>query len=472
MRLQPYIGLHPYYYRLLNPEEKFPAYSAQTADAMDIDPHPPAEKHDKLAFPSFADVTNYFFNDVQHHTTTWGPGDKLVAGMMPLEVFATALGFVRRVAFMEALDGEEVLVDEDWERKLDIAVERDDKVRSKLRAYFQRLAADHPRLLARFMSVAWEGMVYEGIGVEGVRDVWAELVGVVPGTVLVAFVDRVGELRKCVQTGMKLEGRLTTARAMGFVGSHEAVSQVVLQALVDEMEASAAGWEKASGQELNRVHGGILAVGYLLARLKLRGRLEVLEKATIDKGVGVIITALLGSRDQMVLDAAITAFSEICVFGVVSGEYFDNSEKILDRLVALGKNGKEKAILAMGYFAIVFPEDEGDKGKVVQKILEKLVSMHGNRQIEVNFATGEALAAVAGGWQSKGVKGKIDLEGFEGMTEKMERDEGRLKRVVGKVLGFVKETMPALRKVCVQEFLPVLRVCGEGGLWIVDANFS
>lgn len=409
-------------------------------------------------------MTDYFFNGAQHHATTWGPGDKLVSGMMPLEVFATALAFVRRVAFMEALDGEEVLVDEDWERKLDIAVERDDKIRTKLRAYFKLLAEDHPRLLERFMSVAWEGMVYEGVGIEGVRDVWVELVGVIPGAVLEAFVERVGELRKCVQIGMKLEGRATTARAMGLVGSHESVSPEVLQALLKEMEISAGGWEKAGGQELNRVHGGILAVGYLLARLKLRGRLEVIEKEVVEKSVGVIVNALLNARDQMIIDAAITAFSEICVFGVVGGEYFDNSEKIISRLVALGKKGKEKAILAMGYFALVFPEDEGDKGSVVQEILGKLVSMHENRQIELNFATGEALAAVAGGWQSKGVRGKIDLEGFEDLTEKAVRDEGRLERVVGKVLGSVKETKPSLRKVC------IFHAYGKGVLWVTSAN--
>lgn len=368
---------------------------------------------------------------------------------MPPEVFSTALAFVRRVAFMEALDGEEVLVDEDWERKLDIAVERDSKIRVKLRTYFQRLAVENPRALERFMVVAWEGMVHESTGVEGVRDVWVELVGVVPGAALEGFVGRVGELRKCTLTGMKLEGRATAARATGLIGSHEAVPQDILQTLLEEMGVGAGNWEKAGGQELNRVHGGILAVGYLLARLKLRGRSDILEKAAIERGVLVIVTALLGARDQMVLDAAITAFSEICVFGVVNGEYFTNNlGKILERLVELGKKGKEKAILAMGYFAIIFPKDEDDKSGVVQKILEKLFLMHENRQVEVNFATGEAVAAVAGGWQSKGVRSKVDLEGFEKVMEKVEKNEGRLKGVVEKVLDFVKETKPALRKVC------------------------
>lgn len=356
---------------------------------------------------------------------------------------------------MEALDGEEVLVDEDWERKLDIAVERDNQIRSKLQTYFRSLIAEKPRVLMTFMDAAWEGMVYEGVGIEGVRDIWVELVGVVPGFAVERFIGRVGELRKCALAGMKLEGRATNARAMGLVSSHDAVSDEVLMGLLQEMEAAMENWEKAGGQELNRVHGAVLAIGYILSRLKLRGRVGVLEKNTIDKGVGVIVTTLLGARDQMVLDAAITAFSEICVFGVVDDKYFSNSEKILDRLTELGKKGKEKAILAMGYFAIVFP-GEGSEG-VVQKILEKLFSMHENRQIEVNFATGEAVAAVAGGWQSKGVKGKIDLEGFEGVMEKVQSDEERLKKVVEKVLSFVKETKPALRKVRLRLSLDVCR---------------
>lgn len=453
-----HVGLHPYYYRLLNPEEKLPAYAAQTSDAMEIDVGNRGNFHkrDKFAFPSFPNALDYFFNNIHQNTTTWGPGDILVANLMPPEVFSTALTFVRRVAFMEALDGEEVLVDEDWERKLDIAAERDDKIREKLRVYFRILYKENPRALERFLTVAWEGMVYGDIGVEGVRDVWVELVGVVPGEVLEGFVGRVGELRRCILAGMKLEGRAITARALGLLGSHPAVDQEILKGLITEMTTGAENWKKAGGQELNRVHGSILALGYLLARLRLRRRLDVLDGETIGHVAEVIVVVLLEGRDQMILDAAITAFSEICVFGVMGGEHFEapKSNKILERLGELEKKGKEKAILAMGYFSIIFPEaeievEERKEKSMVQKILERLFSLHENRQIEVNFATGEAVASVAGGWESKGVKGKVDLDGFEGvMVKKGKKEEGRLAKVVEEVLGFVKETKPALRKVC------------------------
>lgn len=421
---------------------------------VDLDNQRAPNKKDKFAFPSFSVILEYFFN-TQHNAITWGPDDLLVTKSMPVEVFSTALAFVRRVAFMEALDGEEILVDEDWERKLDTAVERDDKVREKLRVYFRRLSKEKPGILEQFMRVAWEGMVYEGTGVEGVRDVWVELVGVVPNFMLEEFSSKVGELRRCALTGMKSEGRATAARALGLLGSHPTVDQSVLKVLLSEMADGAESWEKAGGQELNRVHGGILVLGYLLARLSLRGRLDVLDPETITRCIDIIIAALLEARDQMVLDAAITSFSEICIFGVLSGNRLEKSksDNIIERLGELGKKGKEKAILTLGYFSIIFhdievaesSDGEGKGDNTVQNILETLFSLHENRQIEVNFATGEAVASVAGGWESKGVKAKVDLDGFQDSIVHGKYTT-RLKRIVARVLSFVKETKPALRK--------------------------
>jgi proteasome component ECM29 len=91
---------HPYYYRLLNPEERCPLQL--DGNFMEIDTLE-TKKRDKYAFPSFSEIVDYFFNDIQQNAITWAAQKNLVANLMPSEVFATALLFARRLGFMEAL---------------------------------------------------------------------------------------------------------------------------------------------------------------------------------------------------------------------------------------------------------------------------------------------------------------------------------------------------------------------------------
>jgi proteasome component ECM29 len=224
------------------------------------------------------------------------------------------------------------------------------------------------------------------------------------------------------------------------------------------MVAYAQGLDKVSGMEGAKVHGGLLTLGYLLARLKLRGRLHVLPKDTVLKAVDTVVNALLEVRDQAVLDAAIQSFSEICVFAVVEGEYFrDTHSRILTRLSELGKKGKEKAILAIGYFSIVFPSSSS----IVDGLLEALFAFHENRQVEVNFTTGEAIACVAGGWHCKAIRGKVDLAGYEDAKILDVIDKERLGKVVGMVIGKMSDTKPSLRKAVCMWMLSLLEFFGE-----------
>ncbi|CUS10715.1 unnamed protein product [Tuber aestivum] len=449
-------GLHPYYHRLLNPEENFPV--AADENSMEIDtPH--AKGPSKYAFPVFSDLIDHFFPHSQQNATTWTTQESLVADLMPPEVFEIAVSFCRRVGLMEALSNEEVVVDEDWERKLDAAVERDEGVRHKVRTYFSKLEEENSRVLGRFMEVAWLGMVWDGSGLGGVRDVWVDLVSVVPERSWKNSVQKIESLKKAVLTGTKGEGRVVTARALGIVGSHEALEESLLVSMIEEMITYSRDPGKAFGAEGGRVHGGILTLGFLLSRLKLRGRLGALPRELVYQAVGVVVNALLEARDQAILDAAVQSLSEISIFAVVHGDYFLKTyPRILDRLTELAKKGKEKAVLAIGYLGIVFPSSDKP---IVDKLLQALFAFHENRQVEVNFATGEAIACLAGGWRSKSVRGKVDIAGYENANPTEDLVEERLGEVLGTVLNKMSDTKPSLRKAVCVWMLCLLEFCGE-----------
>ncbi|PWW76166.1 ARM repeat-containing protein [Tuber magnatum] len=449
-------GLHPYYYRLLNPEENYPITTDK--DPMDIDT-PASKGPNKYAFPVFSDLIKHFFPHSQQNATTWTAQESLVAGLMPPEVFATAVSFCRRVGLMEALSNEEIVVDEDWERKLDAAVERDEGVRHKVRTYFRKLGEENSCMLNRFMEVAWLGMIWDGSGLDGVRGVWVDLVGVVSERSWENSVQKLESLMKAVLVGTKSEGRAVAARALGIVGSHEALEESLLVSMTKEMITYSQGTGKAFGVEGGKVHGGILTLGFLLSRLKLRGRLGSLPKELVHQAVDVVVNTLLETRDQTILDAAVQSFSEISIFAVAHGDYFEKTyPKILDRLTELGKKGKEKAVLAIGHLATVFPSSDKP---IVDKLLQALFAFHENRQVEVNFATGEAIACLAGGWRSKSVRGKVDIAGYENANPTGDLVEERLGEVLETVMGRMSDTKPSLRKAVCVWMLCLLEFCGE-----------
>jgi len=420
---------------------------------------PGDEGPNKYAFPIFSELIGHFFPHSQKNATTWTAQESLVAGLMPPEVFTTAVSFCRRVGLMEALSNEYVVVDEDWERKLDAAVERDEGVRNKIRTYFSKLEEENSCMLSRFMEVAWLGMVWDGSGLDGVRDVWVDLVGVVPERSWKNSVQKLESLKKAALIGTKSEGRVVTSRALGIVGSHESLEESLLVSMTEELVACAQGLDKTFGAEGGKVHGGILTLGFLLSRLKLRGRLNSLPKELVHKSVDVIVNALLETKDQTILDAAVRSFSEISIFAVVHGDYFQNTyTRILDRLTELGKKGKEKAVLAIGHFAVVFPSSHKP---IVDELLQALFAFHENRQVEVNFAAGEAIACLAGGWQSKSVRGKVDIAGYENTKPTEGQAEERLGEVLKTVVGMMSDTKPSLRKAVCVWVLCLLEYCGE-----------
>lgn len=388
MNLTTCVALHPYYYRLVNPEASILAVKNAESE-MDVD-----GVEDKFAFPRFEPLVAYFF--AAHHTlpASFGEAGNLIAGKLPAKSFAAALAFAKRIAIWESLGTQQldIKIDEDWDRNVDAVIDTDESARAKVEAFLAKQEASVTTLL----DVAWEGMVYDGEGVDHVRSVWNELAVLVPQSIMQRYSPRLTDVWKLLNTP-RGETRRVAAFAVGILGSHEALGEA-LAGLVEDL---------VLGVEQGR-NGAFLALGILLSRLKLRGRLEKVDSGLVTKGVQGIATALAESRDGVLVETAIEAVGELAVFGVVAEDRFA-VDKVQKALLEKAKRGHEKAMQALGYLSFLYPEGSNE----AEIILEELIKVGEGGGVEMSFVAGEALANVSAGWGSSAVRRGRRIAGVE-----------------------------------------------------------
>ena len=148
-------GLHPYWYRLLNPtnEDHFP--SGTSFQAPKYDP------------PSFPELMDKFFGpesmwDVTNDNSTLD----LTSAYIP------ALKFCRCTLLHQALTATKghPIIDSDWERNIDALITNDEDARSSLKEYFGNYSTsstesqEAPRALKMYLQATFNGMISSGGG--------------------------------------------------------------------------------------------------------------------------------------------------------------------------------------------------------------------------------------------------------------------------------------------------------------------
>ena len=198
---------------------------------------------------------------------------------------------------------------------------------------------------------------------------------------------------------------------------------------------------------VEKQHGGVSAVGTLLARLAIQGRLFVLSRETLDKFGNDLATIIVSpNSNTMLLEASLHSLSEICIFG--GGLIFSVShrDRIIARLKALSKstrNGRlqDQAVLSLGYisFSLTLPDD----APIFDRILEALYNVHEQKQIELLFSAGQALSCVGARWTSKAMI-RFRHAGIELLQEPL---RGILDHILNRILEDVNSPKHPLRKV-------------------------
>ena len=158
-------------------------------------------------------------------------------------------------------------------------------------------------------------------------------------------------------------------------------------------------------------------------------------------------------------DCTHLAISQLSLFFVIKPESiapYMQYTAVVDKLMEDAKTGNEKAILALGHFAMI--PDEKDDESSLKYVEDKIFELHEVRQAEAQFSIGEAVSCLAAGWQASILAPKMDIEA---PTPSGPSRTATLVRVLERVLENCRNTKPSLKKASVIWLLSLVQFCGQ-----------
>ncbi|KAL4975768.1 proteasome stabiliser-domain-containing protein [Aspergillus desertorum] len=433
-------GLHPYWFRLLNPTLENRLTKGSSGFSADS----------YFDFPSFVEATNFLLFTVVPGSHEFG----MFSGRYR-DSFAPAMTFLRNILFWKSLvaAGIDMEIEQDWESKLNLMLASDERARIALRRHIE---SNEQKLVGMFLQSTLMGLV-DGHG-EGRRQCGEHFVSICS---LAAnnFVEWL------LPQTLSLKGTLSSsdqdaqnmaARAIGILASHPAFSQGDLSELVTELSDTAGSWESAVGERVLKVRGAILALSFIFSRLAFRGAKGKIPEAQIKGFVKVVFTIIHTSRDSLLRQTAQTAIGQLGLSCLLPPTTFTDAEwgSLKDKLAKDAKVESNIAISAIGLLILTFPSDAPQYGQ----FLNVLYGLHEVRSSEIHFAIGEAISNAVAGWNSKSLVLQFDVD--EQLPEK-NIPTSVLADACDKLFTDCRGSKPSLRKASAIWLLCLVKNCGH-----------
>ena len=443
-------GLDPYWYRMLNPVN----------DGFNLESN--SNHAAKYEFPSFEELVDRFFGPA----SVWD-----VSGTVQKKLdhaYLSALTFCRCVLLHQALTatGNTPIIDASWERNIDASVANDEDVRGKLKEYFGHLSdegSSSPNTfsaLKKFLQAAFKGLIsISSVDSGRLGDYVLEICSLSSDATYADLSADITSLQAPIFSVNKLV-RDRSSHLFGLLASLRESPQNETQKLFLQFVQELQKWQNAIGENVLHVHGAILAIGFLLSRMSVRGNQPPDFEQMQSTFIALLSDILTESRDKMLLEAVYMAISELALFKVLTPDTVPEAcemSNVVSKLAAKGKEGDEKAITALGHLGIQCHESQ-ENDAMLNDIVRKLYDLHTVRQPEAQFAVGDSLSCAAIGWQSKSLVAALDVQCS---TPPSPPRLGLLSSILDQVLSDCKSTKPALRQASVVWLLCLVQNCGH-----------
>ena len=455
-------GLDPHWYRNLNPPKDVVSMDSEVSGRSRYD------------LPTFDGLVPAFFgNELESgHSQRQRMGSGYIA----------AIVFCRCVLLHQALASKHTkpVVDLNWKKNIDALVMHDSTVREKVKAYLSETYGEgKAHLTARlqeFLQAAFLGLTDESLPETDLAgDCLLELLVLSPDTASDTLADRVSELKDTI-LGSRHSSRLVAAHIFGLLGSRSGSDVPQLEESTKIFFAKTQTWKQAVGSQIHEVHGSILALSYWLSRKLYRAGVHEIKDITESAFVVTLFDILNTCRDKDLLEASVISIDQLCLHNALSAATIPKPPSaaiLVERLTERAKAGDEKAVLALGHFAMVADRDTSADTSITS-VIDVLYTIHEIRRPELQFAVGEALSCAASGWKSSSLSTALDVGSPSTPTESQ---PDVLHVVLEKVLTDCKSTKPALKQAAVIWLLCLVQYCGHlpevyGQLRLCQAAFK
>ncbi|KAL2864567.1 ECM29 family proteasome component [Aspergillus lucknowensis] len=435
-------GLHPYWYRLLNPI-KDKTWAATTLVEGET-------RSSWFDFPSFLEATNFLLFTVIQGPTTSG----IFSGRYK-DSFAPAVTFLRNILFWESFSSAGISIDieQDWESKLDVMLASDEKARSALKEYM-RSTAYGP--VSMFLQGALGGLVDRSLGDRQLfGQHFVSVCSLAANNIVKTIVPSTLSLKTALSSNNQNSQNMA-GRAIGILASHPAFRREDLETLRAELSATLQSWESAVGERVLRVRGALLALSYLFSRLAFRRASQSLTKVQLEEFVNVVFSMIENSRDSLLRQAAQIALGQLSVSGALSANTLSDTQwgTIKEKLVKDARAESSVAIAAIGLLSLTF----SNEAPQFKGLLDALFGLHDIRSPEVHFTVGEALSNAIARWNSKSLVLEFDVD--EQLPESA-ISVSVLVDICDKIISDCRASKPSLRKGSAIWLLCLIKNCGH-----------
>ncbi|PYH94432.1 proteasome component [Aspergillus ellipticus CBS 707.79] len=434
-------GLHPFWYRLLNP-------TYERASATNRFPW--------HKFPTFSEQARFLLGSTTSNRVQGLCASEILSGPYK-KAFPTAILFLRNVLLWESLSTSDsnIEVDQDWDVKLDALLTSNDQAQS-LKSYIQ--SADKEAVVL-FLQSALTGLVQETRG--SLQQCGAHFVSIcslASNDIVESVVSQTLALRTPLKSNDQ-DIQNVAARAMGILASHPALPGQDLTLLIAECSECLKSWKSAVGEAALRVRGAVLALSYILSRLAFRKMISKVPDGHVDQFVSTIHDMLENARDSLLRRSAQVAIGQLSLSGVLLHSMLPDSRwnAIRDTLVRDAKTESEVAILALGLLSLIFPNFAPDDSQF-GAFVGALYALHEIRSPEIHFTVGEALSNTAAGWSSKSLIPEFDVDEEAPVSE---MSHAVLAGVVDTVIANCGAPKPALKRASAIWLLSLVKNCGH-----------
>ncbi|KAI9320591.1 proteasome stabiliser-domain-containing protein [Dichotomocladium elegans] len=458
------------------------------------------------ALPKFKDLVIYLARhkpDIQYVHESKTP---VVQGY-PVEVYSDILRFVRMILVLEA-NPTTLLIDEYIESKVDNSIADDPVVMENFRRYIKDVWSgdrieekEAMQIWLHFIENSLDKDLKDPVLLTNAARSLLEIISLGPPSISAAFKDRL-DFFKSFTVSEKQDVRDVMSHIFGIIASDSTIPTSQIEAFLEEycnlLEKPLSS--HSGGIDVDRAHGALLSIGYLLSRCIYRQRLinvEVYRRCI--QCLSSRLEGAPGATFTLLASAACRAFAEIGriePFPLAEkrklNEMGDNEDmalegedhplmfrRIIEQLAKLAKTAKEnkiqeQAILALGNVSIPL----SPKNPQMSTITDALFASADTKQVDLYFAGGEAWSLVAFGWESQAMEKHKDVGDLVIPNANSEEKHNEFQAVIEKIARtYVTSDRAWYRKASCIWLLSILKFGKDQelikkNLEIIHASFS
>ncbi|VEU21958.1 DEKNAAC102976 [Brettanomyces naardenensis] len=439
-------GLHPYWFQLLQSSNSNVFKSTKELIG--------AKSVAEVRFPSFDSMVRFIVSEAT------------------AENLSRAITFSIRCLVMQAIRNAKtvVVIDTEWENRIENAIDFDPTVRSCIIKELDRLSVnttdvdgDVPMTnsLETFLQMGFDLLSSSMDLNVGKR--LTKVLALCPAAVVGKSVNEIPALLDCLPKAFSSEASSYLSQLLGILCSNAAYSDDSILSTVDRLLKS---------EDLR-------ALGFIISRLALTDRLSLIDGEKFEKLLS-LIDKYLESSSSTKSAASLNCLSQLSMFGCLGpirqlskglSKYKVSFIRKLKPLIK--KHQDDLTAMTWSFLGLSgTPEDEigqsdGDEAdenevtKVLTPFERALYEAHSTKHLDYLFSIGEALTVLAYGWKSQIMDGKIDVQNAPVGIEQLTPSINRISVILDVVLKACDHTQPSVRKAGCIWLLSLVQYCGD-----------